>query len=174
MSVRSSAWAVYDAFACSSGEKVFVAIVSDTQWRQFCEYFDLSEFSADESLNENAGRVQQRDRIHTTLSDLFASMDKQTMMTKLEDVGLPFGPINRPTDLFDDPHLNAEGGLLDVMLNNGTLTKLPALPIEMKNQRFGLRHDLPAEGEHSRAELSALNYDDATIERLIADGIVRA
>ena len=33
-------------------------------------------------------------------------------MAKLEKTGLPFAPIAKPEELFDDPHLNAGEGLL--------------------------------------------------------------
>jgi len=41
MPTRISAWAVYDIFTSSDGEKVFVAVVSDGQWKTFCQSFDL-------------------------------------------------------------------------------------------------------------------------------------
>ena len=63
MSVRRSAWSVYDIFYAGDGERVFVGVVSDSLWKRFCEEFELTEFANDESLNLNNGRVAQRDRI---------------------------------------------------------------------------------------------------------------
>ena len=62
MSVRTSAWSIYDIFNSKDEQQVFVAVVSDTQWRQFCEHFGFEEFAADESLATNAVRVIQRER----------------------------------------------------------------------------------------------------------------
>lgn len=177
MPVRISAWAVYDIFKTLDNDQVFVGVVSDTQWAKFCEAFELTEFAADKVLAENNGRVDQRDRIIPVISEVFAGMTKEALMQRLETTGLPFAPINKPSDLFDDPHLNAEGGLVDVTLTGGEgagqTTKLPALPIDVGGRRFGVRLDLPREGEHSREVAQEAGYAGDALEQLIADGVIR-
>ncbi len=175
MPARVSAWAIYDVFDTGDGSQVFVGVVSDGQWKKFCEAFELTEFAADSSLDENNGRVAARDRILPVIRDLFKKYDKQTLMDKLEAIGLPFAPISKPEELFDDPHLNAGGGLVPVTIpDNGAKTKLPAMPLEMNGHRFGLRLDLPHEGEHSRAVLKEMGYTEDEIKRLIESGVVGA
>lgn len=174
MSVRSSAWAVYDIFTCAGGERVFVGVVSDTQWRAFCDAFDLAAFAADASLDTNSGRVAQRERIIPPIARLFAGMQQAALMQKLEATGLPFAPINKPEDLFDDPHLNSGAGLLPLTLPGGERTRLPALPLEADGERFGLRRDLPRQGQHSRDTLAALGYEETDIDQLIAAGVIGA
>ncbi|MCE4552869.1 CaiB/BaiF CoA transferase family protein [Roseateles cellulosilyticus] len=174
MSIRQSAWAVYDVFEAGDGERVFAAVVSDTQWRKFCEAFDFADFLADESLAKNAERVRQRDRTLPIVRERFKQFDKATLMAKLEATGLPFAPIAKPEELFDDPHLNAGAGLLDVTLPDGRTTKLPALPLEMDGHRFGLRHDLPAIGAGGRALLLSRGLTDADVDALVADGVIAA
>jgi len=68
-------------------------------------------------------------------------------MATLDACGLPYAPIARPQDLFDDPHLNADGGLIPVHTVNGNPTRLPALPLAMNGARPGLRKDVPKAGE---------------------------
>jgi crotonobetainyl-CoA:carnitine CoA-transferase CaiB-like acyl-CoA transferase len=176
MSVRRSAWSVYDIFYSKDGERVFVGVVSDSLWKRFCKGFDLTEFAEDSSLDLNNERVKQRDRIVPVITDMFASMTKEEMMDGLDKAGIPFAPINKPADLFDDEHLNAHG-LVEVTLtgdaNANTSAKLPGLPIEFGGERCGLRHDLPKEGEHSVEAAKAAGFADDEIEALIADGIIR-
>jgi crotonobetainyl-CoA:carnitine CoA-transferase CaiB-like acyl-CoA transferase len=140
----------------------------------FCEAFGLADFLADPALKTNPQRVEARARILPVVSDLFARMTKAELMEKCEQLGLPFAPIARPEDLFEDPHLNAGGGLTPVTLQNGTRTKVPALPIEMGGARFGTRLDIPAVGAHTREILEGLGYDGPAIDKLIEDGTVRA
>jgi crotonobetainyl-CoA:carnitine CoA-transferase CaiB-like acyl-CoA transferase len=101
-------------------------------------------------------------------------MGKQELMDRCEKLGLPFAPIARPEDLFDDPHLNASHGLTPVTLNNGVRTKVPVLPIEMDGRRFGTRIDIPQVGEHTRSVLESIGYDAAAIDRLVAEKVVAA
>jgi crotonobetainyl-CoA:carnitine CoA-transferase CaiB-like acyl-CoA transferase len=172
MSIRQSAWAVYDVFESADGERVFAAVVSDTQWRKFCESFGFDEFLADASLAKNTERVRQRERTLPVIRARFKQLDKAALMAKLEATGLPFAPIAKPEELFDDPHLNAAGGLVDVTPPNGRATKLPALPIEMNGRRFGLRHDLPQIGADGRELLLARGLSPADVDALVAEGVV--
>ena len=146
MSVRTSAWAVYDIFDTSDAQQLFVGVVSDGQWRTFCEAFGLADLAADRGLDTNSARVARRDEILPVIRARLKQLDKAALMRALEHSGLPFAPIARPEDLIDDPHLNA-GGLVEVTLADGRKAKLPALPVSFGDRRFGLRHDVPAPGE---------------------------
>ena len=169
---RIRAWAIYDNFRTQDGELVFVGVVTDTQWKIFCESFGLADFLADPALKTNPQRVEARPRILPVVSKIFSAMDKPELMARCEALGLPFAPIARPDDLFDDPHLNASGGLAPVTLGNGVKTKVPVLPIEMDGARFGARRDIPRVGEHTREVLAGIGYDPAAIDRLVADRVV--
>ena len=171
---RVRAWALYDNFKTSEGELVFVGVVTDTQWKIFCDAFGLQDMLSDPALKTNPQRVEARPRIVPIVTAIFAKMTKQQLMDKCEELGLPFAPIAKPEDLFDDPHLNASGGLTPVTLPNGTRTKVPNLPIEMDGARLGTRLDIPKVGEHTREVLAVLGYDTAAIAKLEADKAVLA
>ncbi|GFM27457.1 CaiB/BaiF CoA-transferase family protein [Novosphingobium sp. PY1] len=152
MPVRISAWAIYDVFeTANEGEQLFVGVVSDGQWKTFCEAFGLSEFAARTEWETNNERVKARDEIIPQVSALFRSMPRQELVSRLEACGLPFAPIVRPDELVDDAHLNAANGMLDVTLSDGTVARLPALPLEIDGARPGLFRDLPLPGEHGEA-----------------------
>ncbi len=176
MSVRQSAWAVYDIFELDSGERLFVGIVSDTLWQRFCEEFDLSEWAADASLATNAGRVTERERLLAAIRALFAPLSLEVLSERLARAGLPFSPINTPGDLFDDPHLTASGGLLPVHLTDGDrageAATLPRLPVEFGQHKPPLHRDLPEAGAHNHEVLKELGLDDQAIADLTRDGIV--
>ena len=174
MPARISAWAIYDVFDTQDGEKVFVGVVSDTQWRAFCEAFALKELGANIGFASNNGRVARRDVIKPAIADLFRSFSKADLMDKLERIGLPFAPISKPHEMLDDPHLNAAGGLLPLTLpdgeRQGTAMKLPALPLEMQGGRFGVTRDIPRQGQHTREVLAGLGYSEAQIGAMLAAG----
>lgn len=153
MSVRTSAWAVYDIFDIAGGEQLFVAVVSDTQWRSFCEAFGFDDFAADRGLDSNGQRVARRDEIMPVIRARFADMTMADLSAVLDDIGLPFAPVATPEDLADDPHLNA-GGLVEVTLADGRTARLPALPVAFGGQRPGLRRDLPPPGADTDAVLA--------------------
>ena len=170
MPARLSAWAIYDVFATADDGQLFVGVVSDQQWQAFCAAFGLDDFAADAGLALNNDRVLARDRILPVVRAMFAAMDRDALLAQCEAIGLPVAPIARPEDLFDDPHLNAAGGLVDLTLPDGTATRLPALPVEIDGARMGVRHDLTGPGADSRAVLLAAGMDPAQADALFASG----
>jgi crotonobetainyl-CoA:carnitine CoA-transferase CaiB-like acyl-CoA transferase len=169
MSVKMPAWPIYDIFDTSDGH-LFVGVVTDTQWKVFCEAFGLPELASDPTLATQAQRVAERARTIPLVAEVFRKHTRGELMAKCEALGLPFAPIARPIELFDDPHLNASGGLLRVTLPDGQVTKLPALPLSLDGERLKLRHDLPKPGEHGAAIAAELGYTEADIASLRAAG----
>ena len=170
MPARISAWAVYDVFE-TKDEPLFIGVVSDPLWERFCALFGLDELWADETIRTNNERVLARDRILPELRALFAAMTRAEIVAKLEGTGIPFSPIGRPEDMFDDPHL-ALGGLEEVALDNGTVTRLPTIPLEMDGKRPGGDSALPEPGADARAILAGLGYPAERIAALIDQGAV--
>ena len=172
MSVRVSAWAVYDIFEAKNKEQIFIGVVSDSQWKSFCESFGLVDFIEDKDMDINSGRVEKRDIIIPKLQELFKTFTKKELMEQLDQTGLPFAPINKPQDLFDDPHLNESGGLLKIETPDGGSTKLPAMPIEMNDRRFDVHQQVPKVGEHSKEILEEIGLSDNVIQSLFEKSIV--
>lgn len=171
MPARISAWAIYDVFQ-TKDDPVFIGVVTDALWEKFCKLFALDELWADESIRENNNRVAARDRIMPQIRDLISGFTRSELIEKLEGTGLPFAPIARPEDMFDDPHLNASGGLEPVTLDSGEETKLPALPIEMNGSRPSAPVQLSAIGEHTDARLASLGISPEEIVRLREKGAI--
>jgi len=171
MTVRTAAWAIYDIFSTADGSQVFVGVVSDAQWQRFCAAFSLTTFGADPALSSNGARVARRAEILPVVRERFGALAKGHLMEQLEQIGVPFAPINRPEDLWSDPHLLASGGLLATNLPGGGQAGLPALPLEMKARRFGLRRQPPGPGEHTQEILAELGHGDQAIQSLLEAGI---
>jgi crotonobetainyl-CoA:carnitine CoA-transferase CaiB-like acyl-CoA transferase len=173
MPVRISAWAIYDVFETQDGEQVFVGVVSDSLWEKFCAAFELQELGANPEYRTNSQRVLARETLLPQVREIFRRYDKADLVAKLERTGLPFAPIGRPEDMFDDPHLLASGGLGDVTLADGTHTRLPLLPVELDGHRPTAGGDLPSVGEHTRDVLLALGLETSEIDSLAADRAIQ-
>jgi len=172
MPVRLSAWAIYDVFETRDGEHVFVGIVSDGLWQKFCEAFSLAELAADESLKTNSQRVLQREALLPRVRELFKRYSKAELVPILERTGLPFAPIGKPEDMFEDPHLMASGGLGATTLPDGRETRLPILPIEMDGRRPSQGGKLAKPGEHTDEVLRDLGMAQSAIDELRQRNVV--
>jgi crotonobetainyl-CoA:carnitine CoA-transferase CaiB-like acyl-CoA transferase len=173
MAVKKPAWGVYDIFPTRDGDRLFVGVVTDTQWEVFCREFGASELATDERLRTNAGRVQSREWLLPKLEAIFRRHAKAELAAKLEAIGLPFAPIARPRDLIDDPHLNA-GGMQETQDPRGHAFKVPGLPLELGGKRLPLRSQPPKVSENARELLASLGYAAKEIEALFAAGAVAA
>jgi len=173
MAVKKPAWGVYDIFPTQDGDRLFVGVVTDTQWEVFCREFGAADLAADERLRSNGQRVKERGWLLPRLEEILRRYSKAELSQKLEAIGLPYAPITRPRDLFDDPHLNA-GGMIETKDPRGTSFKVPGLPLELGGERLGLRNQPPAVSENARELLASLGYAPARIAALIADKVVAA
>ncbi len=169
MSERMVAWPVYDIFDVSDGQ-LFVGVVTDTQWQVFCEAFGLAELLSDPALTTQEQRRAARPRVLPVIAKALAPLTRAALMDRLEALGLPFAPIARPVELFNDPHLNTGGGLLPVTLADGSVTKLPNIPLSIDGERPELRYDLPKVGEHSDEIARELGYSEAEIVQMRSSG----
>lgn len=175
MPSRISAWAIYDVFeTAEADQQVFIGVVSDSQWESFCRAFDFSDLGNDPELARNNQRVEAREWLMPKVRARIATMTKASVMSLCEEAGLPFSPIQRPEDLFDDRHLNESCGLAELTLANGDAVKVPMLPFEMNGRRLGTRLNVPDLGSHSRDLLGELGYDNEAIARLEASGTVKS
>jgi len=176
MPSRESPWAVYDVFTVKDGEQIFLAAVSDAQWATFCRVLGFEDLAADPALVTNNQRCAARPVLLKTLRERLAHRGAAEIAALMEQAGLPFAPIRRPEDLFDDPHLAATGGLADIRLPDGDragqTVKTALFPITLAGERLPVRLDPPRRGEHSHELLAAIGYAPEEIDALVAQAVV--
>lgn len=121
---------------------------------------------ADPRLKTNNDRVLAREWMMPMLRAHLASRSAAELSAVFERNELPFAPITKPEALFDDPHLNATGGIAAVRMNDGSMSKVPLMPFTLGGRRPGIRLQPPTLGEHSDALLKEVGYSDAEIAAL--------
>ena len=137
--------------------QVFVGITSDGQWKRFCEFFKQAELAADPRLATNNQRIEARPWLVPKVAEVFKTYTKAALEQMCLDADISFAPIARPQDLFDHPHLLANGSLAPTTLPGGVQTRLPLLPFQMFGWRPPLVSDPPAIGQHNAEVLTGLD-----------------
>jgi crotonobetainyl-CoA:carnitine CoA-transferase CaiB-like acyl-CoA transferase len=154
MSAGKRAWGVYDIFDSADGVRIFIGVVTERQWEIFTRALGEPELMDPAYATNN-----QRSAARETLIPLVNRLLRKHAIAQLEKIceegGLPFARIQTPSDLFDDPHLNA-GGMIDLTLPDGTATRIPGLPMQFGAERLALRTPLPIPGEHNEEILAPL------------------
>ena len=168
---RQPPWGVYDIFDTADG-RVFVAVVSDAQWRSFSQKFLPPEWAADPRLATSVDREAARSWLVPGVAEVLKKWKTDELCAALEAANLSYGPIRQPHELLDDAHLKVGGALLPTQLPDGTEVDTAALPIEFDGLKVGKRSDPPAQGGDTLAILESLGLDTARIEALRNAGVI--
>ena len=172
MPSRDGAWPIYEPFVTADGEQIFIGLTSDGHWRRFCEHFARGDLLQNPAYKTNEDRVRARPVLRQIVADIAARHRLAELAGLFDRIDIPFAPVAKPGDLFEDPQLNAGGRMLEIAFPNGVRAKLPRLPIEMDDHDFGLQRQAPALGEHTAEILSELGLAPAEIEVLRKRGVI--
>ncbi len=171
MPVRRSAWGVYETFATRDGERLFIGITSDPHWTAFCAAFARPDLLDDPRFTTNTLRVENRAALREIVAALAATCDLADLAAMMDRAGIPFSPVNTPSDLFHDPQVAVRA--LPLRMASGETANFPSLPLCFDDETPGLRRQPPALGEHTEEVLRGLGYDAARIEALRKAGAIR-
>ena len=160
MPEREHAWPIYDIFETAGGERIFIGVVTEGHWQSFCREFSLSEFLDDPTLCTTTDRILARSRIIPRVAEVIKGWDTTKLSAKLDRLNICFSPINRPEDLFGDPHVLRPGGLVNNVNANGEAFRVPALPIEWNGASIGEGLRVPALGADTSAVRAELDGQD--------------
>jgi crotonobetainyl-CoA:carnitine CoA-transferase CaiB-like acyl-CoA transferase len=147
-------------------------LTSDRQWRRFCEHFGRADLLQNPAYETNEDRVRERPTLLPIVAEIVARQTRAALAELFDRLDIPFSPIAKPADLFDDPQLNVAGRMLEVAFGEGLSAKLPRLPVEIDGHDIGLRRQPPAIGEHSAEILGELGLASSQIEALSLRGVI--
>jgi crotonobetainyl-CoA:carnitine CoA-transferase CaiB-like acyl-CoA transferase len=125
-------------------------------------------------------RSHERAWLIPALKDVLKALPQAEVIGRCERANISWSPVGKPDDLFNDAHLLANGGLLDVAISPaggdaGPRVKLPALPIAFAGrERPGVVRQPPRMGEHNAAVLGEAGFSTAEIASLAEARVIVA
>ena len=173
MPERGRAWSIYDLFTTADNEQVFVGVTSDRHWQRMCRTFAFDDWADREDLATNQTRIEARDWFLPELQQRIGKLSTARVLELAEKAGIPFGPVNTPSDLVTDKHMVESGGLVDVKTPDGKVASLPKLPLQLDGESLPLRNHPPQIGGGSMDIYRSLGMSDDEIAELEGEGIVQ-
>ena len=161
----------YETFATADGE-IAVGVGSERQWAKLGPAIGAPELVADARFASNGDRVVHRDNLIPLMAARFATDTSAAWLAKLDDAGIPAGPILDLPAAFSSPQAQALG--VRVALEHAVLGAVDqvAPPYELFATPASVRTPPPLLGEHSDEILSAVGYSADEIRALHDSGVV--
>ena len=161
--------APYGPFRAGDGGTVFLAIQNEREFRRFCaEVIGEPALALDPRFANAPARQANRAALHAAIARAFAKFGAVELVARLERAGIATAELRDMVSFWAHPQLAARARRRAVAT--------PAGAIEMLLPPFNLadcepRMDaVPALGEHTRAILAELGYDEEEIRRFAAEG----
>ena len=161
----------YQAFACADGHLV-VTVGNDSQFARFADLLGHPEWAEDPAYATNAARVGNREVLVSLIQGILLERDRDDWLTEMEARGIPAGPINTLTEVFDDPQVRHRG--MHRTLQRGDL-KVPQVANPLRFDGEPATSDMapPGLGQDSDAILAEMGLTPEDIAKLRKAGGVR-
>ena len=164
----------YEVFETSDGH-VILAAGNDGQFARFCEAAGHPEYAADPMFATNPARIRNRAELLPLIRGIFRNRTTDEWVALLEEAGVPCGPINTVSRVFDDPQTVARKMAIEMPHPQAGKVGLVAAPAKMSGTPLSYRRPPPVCGEHTTEILrDVLGLSANEIARLEQDGITQS
>lgn len=163
MPERTFSWPVYDIFETADARQLFISAVTEGQWATLCEILGLGELKSDPRLQTKMDTINARNWTIPIVATAVRLRQADELSATFERHGISFSPINKPSDMFADPHVSRPDGLALSHMPDGRPFRAPSLPFEVDGAMVTGGGDPPAIGADTTAILAALGLDSTEI-----------
>ena len=140
----------YQVFDCKDGH-IIIATGNDAQYQRLCAILNLEEIAMNELFLTNADRLRNRTLLIEKLSCQTTKFLKKDLLQACEKQGIPAGPINDLSEVFDDPQVVYRG--LSKEIDN-----IPTIlsPFRFSDSKMQISKTSPKLGENTNEILSSI------------------
>ncbi len=152
---------------------VAVNVPDERIWRRWCETMDRPDLIDDARTNGGSARAQNRDFLDPIIDEWFAGLTRHEAVERLNDAGVPTGPVHTAEDVFACPQVEARGMLMEVHDRDVGDYRFARTPPHLSAAPLLPSKSAPDLGQHTRSILSdLLGYNAQQIDELVTEGVV--
>lgn len=161
----------YGPHEAADDQYINFAVLSEAHWEMFCEnVIERPNLLEDERFETNEKRVENREKLEPLIEEIIGSEPREYWADRLDDVGLPWGDVNRIDEVLNHPQTEYLDLIRAIETDNGPI-EIVDNPLEMGE--LDLRRDpMPDLGEHSEEILRGLGYSSSKIEDLKNEKVI--
>jgi crotonobetainyl-CoA:carnitine CoA-transferase CaiB-like acyl-CoA transferase len=163
--------APYQAYRTADGWLV-VGAATQPNWEKMCRALAREDLLGDARFADNAGRIGRLDELNAELDPTFASHTTAEWLARLENAGVPAGPIRDIAQVWADGHVRARDMLAEVEHPTAGTVPNIGVPVKLSATPASVRFAAPLLGQHTAEVLAEIGLDGHEVARLHADGVV--
>ncbi len=140
----------YQVFPVADGH-IIIATGNDSQFGRLCALLGESKIAEEPRYRSNSDRLANREELIARLSALTLRWRRDDLLAKLEELGVPAGPINTLEQVFADPQVIHRGMRIDrpsAAAKGGTIPGVRT-PIIIGGRPMAAERPSPRLGEHT-------------------------
>ncbi|MBX9931838.1 MAG: CoA transferase [Methylobacterium sp.] len=164
--------APYEAFRTADGW-ITVGAANQTNWLRLLTVLGAEVLVDDPRFARNADRMENRAALAAALAPHFRQDSSEALLTRLEEGGVPAGPVLDVLAMHRDPQALAREMVVEVEHTRIGAVQTLGFPVKFSHTPGRVHGPSPLLGEHSRAILRDAGYADAAIDGFFARGIIR-
>ena len=163
--------APYEAFRAGDGW-INVGAASEATWRLLPEVLGMPELLQDTRFVDNASRLAHRAELHALLAEHFAQSPVAVWLERLEQAGIPAGPVLDVREMQSHPQTLARDMVVETTHASAGTMRTLGVPVKFSRTPGAVSRGAPLLGEHTRAVLTEIGLTPQELDRLLAEGIV--
>jgi crotonobetainyl-CoA:carnitine CoA-transferase CaiB-like acyl-CoA transferase len=164
--------APYQAFPAADGW-ITVGAANQANWLRLLEALEAPELGYDPRFTSNAERMRNLPALNAALTPLFKHRTSAEWLRRLEEAGVPAGPVQDVNQMHADPQTLAREMIVETTHPTAGQVRAIGLPIKFSDTPGDLQRAAPVFGQDTREVLREHGFSDTQIDQMAALGAIQ-